>query len=186
MIEDAVGLDDPPTDPARVLDDDIPFGLEGAESAMQSVFAGGGTTAKSGMEPLALYERGLELMEEGEPREAAKLLEKAVRADKNFANAVHALGKAYASSGDYNRARRAFRHLTKLDEENAEAHVLHAAAAVRCERYDDAKVALRTAIKLDPELTQAYRYAAQLYEKLGEPDKARKFRARYQALKLRG
>jgi tetratricopeptide (TPR) repeat protein len=185
MLRDAVGLDDPPTDPARVLDDDIPFGVEGAESTMQSVFAGE-NSGKSGMDPLALYERGLELLDEGEPREAAKLLEKAVRADKNFSRAVNALGKAYASSGDYNRARRAFRHLTKLQTDDPEAHVLHAAAAVRCERLDDAKVALRTAIKLDPEFTQAYRYAAQLYEKLGEGDKARKFRARYQALKLRG
>ena len=64
--------------------------------------------------------------------------------------------------------------------------MLYAAAAVRCERWDEARAALKTAIALDPEYQQAYRYAAQLYEKLGEHDKARVFRARYQALKLKG
>ncbi|HBP17559.1 MAG TPA: hypothetical protein DEA08_07190, partial [Planctomycetes bacterium] len=59
------------------------------------------------------------------------------------------------------------------------------AAAVRCDRLDEAKLALAAAIKLDPTYKQAYRYAAQLWERLGDPETARKFRARYQALKLR-
>ena len=113
------------------------------------------------------------------------LLEKAVRADRDFARAVHYLGKAYASTGDYHRARRAFRHLCKLEPDDPESQVLYAAAAVRCDRLDEAKLALAAAIKLDPTYKQAYRYAAQLWERLGDPETARKFRARYQALKLR-
>jgi len=185
LIEPAIGLDAASDDPALDLDDgDVPV-----ESQMQSIFtAGQGRTTKRGadLDPVQLYEEARGHLDEGEPREAIKLLEKAVKADKNFARAVHALGKAYASSGDYQRSRRAFRHLTKLETDDPEAHVLYAAAAVRCDRLDEARHALKAAIKIDAEYKQAYRYAAQLYDRLGEPDKARKFRARYQALKLKG
>ena len=77
---------------------------------------------------VALYQRAKELIDEGEPQEAIQLLEKAIKADMNFAKAVLALGKAYASVGDYQRARRAFRHLVKLEEQDAEAQVLYSRA----------------------------------------------------------
>ncbi len=54
-----------------------------------------------------------------------------------------------------------------------------------CERLDEAKDALSTAIKLEPENARAYRYAAKLYEKLGESDRAKKFRSKYEQLKGR-
>ena len=187
LLGPAVGLDgdDDDDDPARHLEregPDVP-----PESAMQSIFAPGEVTTRSrGMDPMKLFEQARTAIDEGEPAQAIPLLEKAIKLDKNFAKAVHALGRAYASTGDYQRARRAFRHLTTLDKDDPEAHVLYAAAAVRCERYDDAKGALKAAIQLDPEYQQAYRYAAQLYEKLGDDEKARVFRARYQALKLKG
>ncbi|RMG15914.1 MAG: hypothetical protein D6731_07300 [Planctomycetota bacterium] len=185
LVESAVDLDDPGADPSAYLQEDLPEEVSPA-STMQSIFARDASSGAAPLEPVRAYETARRLLEEGEPHEAIRLLVRAVRADPNFARAVLVLGKAYASTGDYHRARRAFRHLCTLEPEDAEAHVLHAAAAVRCERLDDAKLALATAIRLDPGYTQAYRYAAQLYEKLGESDKARKFRARYQALKLRG
>lgn len=175
------------SDPTRHLDEEFGFG-GGAESAMQPLFSSPQSTGRSGaaMEPVALFQRARELIDEGEPGEAIPLLERAIKADMNFAKAVSSLGKAYASIGDYHKARRAFRHLTKLEQDDPEAHVLYAAAAVQCDRMDEARDALSRAIKIDPEFTPAYRYAAQLYERLGDEDKARKFRARYQALKLRG
>lgn len=172
------------SDPTRHLDEELGFG--GAESAMQPLFSSPQSSSRGAVEPVALYQRARELIEEGEPGEAIPLLEKAVKADMNFSRAVHALGKAYASVGDYHRARRAFRHLVKLEADDAEAHVLYAAAAVQCDRMDEARDALSRAIKIDPDYTPAWRYAAQLYERLGDQEKARKFRARYQALKLRG
>ena len=183
LIDAAIGIDEQ-TDPAVHLDQDLEGKLV-EESTMASLFQPGNTT-RNGADPLALYEKALEHIDDGEPREAVPLLEKAVRADKKFSRAVHALGKAYASIGDFTRARRAFRHMAKLEQNDPEAHVLYAAAAVKCDRLDEAKAALRAAIKIDPEYMQAYRYAAQLYDRLGEPEKARKFRARYQSLKLRG
>lgn len=185
LLGPAMGLDDDDDDPARHLEregPDVP-----PESAMQSIFAGGEATTRSkGLDPTSLFEQARALIEDGEPAQAVPLLEKAIKLDKNFAKAVNALGRAYASTGDYQRARRAFRHLTTLEKDDPEAHVMYAAAAVRCERWDDAKAALKAAIGLDPEYQQAYRYAAQLYEKLGDEEKARVFRARYQALKLKG
>jgi tetratricopeptide (TPR) repeat protein len=184
IVESAVSLD-PQTDVGWHLQNDAPREPP-PESTMQSVFVKGASSGRVAGDPVRDYEEGRRLVEDGEPEEAVQLFEKAVRADKNFSLAVVALGKAYASMGDYQRARRAFRHLTKIDPDDPQAQVMYAASAVRCDRLEEAKVSLATAIKLDPEYRQAYRYAAQLYEKLGEPEKARKFRARYQALKLRG
>ena len=78
--------------------------------------------------------------------------------------------------------------LVRFDAESLDAQIAQAKAAVASAKaaLAQAKVSLAAAIRLDPEYKQAYRYAAQLYERLGEPEKARKFRARYQALKLRG
>ena len=181
-IDSAVGVEDT-ADPARQLREDAPDVVP--ESTLQS-FMGRTSEGGDAIEPLRLYERARQRIEDGEPQAAIPLLERAIRADKNFSRAVLMLGKAYASAGDFNRARRAFRHLARLEADDPEAQVLYAAAAVRCDRLDEAKLSLATAIQLDPEYRQAYRYAAQLYERLGEEDKARKFRARYQALKLRG
>ncbi len=173
------------TDPARHLDEPVPDALRGAESQMQPLVSGN-SSKSSAAEPVALYEKALAHLDDGEPQEAIPLLEKAVKVDMNFARAVHALGKAYASTGDYQKARRALRHLVKLEPDDPEAQVLYAAACVRCEKLEDARDALAKAIKVDPTYQQAYRYAAQLYEKLGDEETARKFRARYQALKLQG
>ena len=57
-----------------------------------------------------------------------EVLEGDLRNPKDVARAVHLLGKTYASVGDYHRARRAFRHLTKLETDDPEAFVLYAAA----------------------------------------------------------
>lgn len=183
-IDLGVVAPDEHSDPSKHLDEVLG---DGAVSTTQNLFpAPGESTTRSGGDPVALFQRARELIDDGEPQEAIPLLEKAIKLDMNFAKAVLALGKAYASVGDYHKARRAFRHLVKLEDRDPEAHVLYAAAAVQCDRMDEARDALSKAIKIDPEYTPAYRYAAQLYEKLGDEEKARKFRARYQALKLRG
>jgi tetratricopeptide (TPR) repeat protein len=131
----------------------------------------------------ALVEEGLALLEAGEARDAIAVLERAVKIERDNVAAVEALGHAYARAGDRERARRAFRHLTKLVPDDAEAAIFHAAEAVACDRLEDAREALAAAIKLDPENPKAYRYAAVLYERLGDPDRAKKFRAKYESLK---
>ena len=130
-----------------------------------------------------LVEEGRTLLEAGEARGAIDVLERAVKIERDNAAAVEALGHAYARAGDRERARRAFRHLTKLVPDDAEAAIFHAAEAVACDRLEDAREALAAAIKLDPENPKAYRYAAVLYERLGDSDRARKFRAKYESLK---
>ncbi len=132
-----------------------------------------------------LLEEGKELAGQGDVQAAIDVLEKAVRNDKNHAGAVSALGQTYARAGDFERARRAFKHLASLRADDADTYIYYAAAAMDCERLDEAKDALSTAIKLEPENARAYRYAAKLYEKLGESDRAKKFRSKYEQLKGR-
>ncbi|MBI3724988.1 tetratricopeptide repeat protein [bacterium] len=130
-----------------------------------------------------MVEKGWELLDKGDARAAIEALEPAVRLDRNDVGAVQALGQAYARAGDHERACFAWKHLSRLMPEDAEIAILHAASAVACDRLEDARLALTQAIKLDPAHPKAYRYAAVLYTRLGEPEKARKFRAKYESLK---
>lgn len=123
------------------------------------------------------------LMDAGDLKRAADQLEKVVALDKNHVQAVQSLGETYARMGDHERSRRAFKHLSKLMPDDPEPLILHAAASVQCNRLEDARVSLSDAIKLDPENARAYKYAAVLYDRLGDPDRSRKFRATYERLK---
>ncbi|HZU99925.1 MAG TPA: tetratricopeptide repeat protein [Planctomycetota bacterium] len=130
-----------------------------------------------------LLEEGKDLVAQGDVQGAIDVLERAVRVDKNHANAVSSLGQAYARAGDRERARRAFKHLVTLRPDDADAHVYYAAVAMDCDRLDEAREALAQALKLDPESARVYRYAALLYEKSGDTERAKKFRAKYEQLK---
>ncbi|MEZ0227131.1 MAG: tetratricopeptide repeat protein [Planctomycetota bacterium] len=132
-----------------------------------------------------LLNEGRDLIAQGDVQAAIVVLEKAVRVDKNHKVAVSSLGQAYARAGDWERARRAFKHLTALTPDDADAHIYHAAAAMDCERLDDARDALSLAVKLSPDNAKAYKYAAKLYERTGDTARAQKFRAKYEQLKGR-
>jgi Flp pilus assembly protein TadD len=144
-----------------------------------------GDSGSSSKEVERLLAEGRDLATAGDVQAAIDVLEKAVRVDKNNANAVSTLGQTYARAGDWERARRAFKHLTGLKPDEADAHIFLAAAAMDCERLDEARDALATAVKLAPDNARAYKYAAKLYERQGDEDRARKFRSKYEQLKGR-
>jgi tetratricopeptide (TPR) repeat protein len=132
-----------------------------------------------------LLEEGRDLVAAGDVQAAIDILEKAVRLDRDHSSAVSALGQAYARAGDWERARRAFKHLVTIRPDDADAHIYLAAAAMDCERLDDARDALAAALRLAPDNARAYRYAARLYEKMGDAERSKKFRAKYEQLKGR-
>jgi len=169
-------------DPAQRLADDAAEADAPAESLIGLVPVG-----SIGMGELdgvgGLVDKGRKLLEADRVDQAVQLLEKAVRIDKDHEEAVYTLATAYASLGEYQRARRAFRHFSKLCPGDPDGHVMHAAAAVACDRLEDAKLALATAIKIDANHAKAYRYAARLYDRLGDPVMAQKFRRKYKMLK---
>jgi hypothetical protein len=144
----------------------------------------GSTRGGSGFESMSgIVVMGQKLLDDGEVEKAVKILEKAVRIDKDHEDSVFLLATAYASIGEYDRARRAFRHFSKLCPEDPDGYVMHAAASVACDRLEDARTALVKAIRLDPNHPKAYRYAARLYDRLGDPVKAQQFRERYRQLR---
>lgn len=151
---------------------------EDARSTGAAASGGGGDIEK-------LLEEGKDLIAQGDVQAAIDVFEKAVRVDKTNATAVSALGQAYMRAGDWERARRAFKHLTSIRPDDADSHIFHAAAAMDCERLDDARDALSLAVKLQPDNARAYKYAAKLYERTGDTDRAKKFRAKYEQLKGR-
>ncbi len=170
--------DPPRSDPSR----SDPKRSKDASSRSRDEGRSGGT---SGGDLEKLLAEGRDLIAQGDVQAAIDVLEKAVRVDKNNATAVSSLGQAYARAGDWERARRAFKHLVSVTPNDADAHIYLAAAAMDCERLDDARDALATAVKLAPENAKAYKYAAKLYEKMGDPDRSKKFRAKYEQLKGR-
>lgn len=133
----------------------------------------------------AWVEQGQDLLEAGEPEKAVAILERAVRRDREHQDAIYVLATAYAAAGDYERARRAYRRFARLCPDDADGHVMHAAASVACDRLEEARAAIVKAIRLDPQHAKAYRYAARLYDRLGDPIKAKQFRKRYRELKPR-
>lgn len=133
-------------------------------------------------ELMTLLAEGQEHLDRGEPRLAVAPLERAVRIDRTWPDVVRALGDAYARVGEHDRARKAFRHLSRLEPEDAQAFVQHAAMAVACERLDEALVALGRAMTLAPEDARVYRYAAVVHERKGDPEAARRMRSKHDAL----
>ncbi|MDF1662216.1 MAG: tetratricopeptide repeat protein [Planctomycetota bacterium] len=166
-------------DPVKKLLD----GKANAEMPMESnigLVPDGSTRGSSGFETIDDYVvKGQACLDAGEVEKAVKILEKAVRIDKDHEDAVYLLATAYASIGEYDRARRAFRHFVKMCPNDPDGYVMHAAASVACDRLEDARAALVKAIRLDPNHPKAYRYAARLYDRLGDPVKAQQFRQRY-------
>lgn len=170
-------------DPVKKLLD----GKGPAEMPMESnigLVPDGSTRGASGFDSIDDYvTKGQSWLDAGEVEKAVKILEKAVRIDKDHEDAVYLLATAYASIGEYDRARRAFRHFVKMCPNDPDGYVMHAAASVACDRLEDARAALVKAIRLDPNHPKAYRYAARLYDRLGDPVKAQQFRQRYNQLR---
>ena len=131
----------------------------------------------------SLLARGQAHLDAGEPREAVAILERAVRIDRTWPEVVRVLADAYARLGEHDKARKAYRHLSRLEPDEAGAFVDHAAMAVECDKLDEALDALGRALRLTPEDPRVYRYAATVHERLGDREAARRMRARAEALR---
>lgn len=165
----------------RLIDDAAPYDM--SESLVPVVPEGSIASRVQAPDSIeVLVTQGTKLADQGKFPEAIRLLERAVRTDKSHPEAVNHLARIYAQTGEYERSRRAFRLLAKIKPKDPEAHVMHAAAALKCDRLEDARHSLVAAIKLDSNHKSAYRYASKLYQKLGDPIKARQFQEVYRKL----
>lgn len=91
------------------------------------------------------YGRGLDLIRNGQPAEAAKLLGRVTAVQPADAHAWEALGIAYATQGIYAQAADAFHRACQLNAKLEDACYYEGSAQYALERFEDALTALKRA-----------------------------------------
>jgi tetratricopeptide (TPR) repeat protein len=96
-------------------------------------------------------------------------------ADSNWwhASAFMALGKLYSEKGDFENAKAAFRHASRLDVHDAESLNRIALLDVRQNRFQDAYEIQKRAISRQPDHPRQYLLLSDILEKMGRKDEAR-------------
>ncbi len=110
-------------------------------------------------ETYEFYRRGMDLLESGDPAQAAVLLERAKRLEPNKASIREALGRAYCNHGRYRLAGGHFAKALALDPTNDYAHFGLAFCLARIGEFGRASGHIKMALVMSPE-NEAYRRLA--------------------------
>ena len=108
------------------------------------------------------YQRGMALLESGDPAQAAVLLERAKRHEPDKASIREALGRAYCNSGRYRLAGGHFAKALVLDPTNDYAHFGLAFCLARLGEAGRAAGHIKMALAMSPENESYQRLAARL------------------------
>lgn len=124
------------------------------------------------VEPESAYEllqRGMALMRRRHNAQAAVVLERAARLEPGKGSILEALGRAYFTSGQHERARETFEALLEVDPSSHYGHYALGRSLKNLGRPREARTHLRLAVALSP-TTVMYRAAlARLPESRDEP-----------------
>jgi hypothetical protein len=131
------------------------------------VTTGGDGTVNGGN--VSAREEGTALLRQGQFREAAAALRRAVEADPNDESSWRLLGGALASGGDPESAVDAFQHSVEINPDSAKNHYNVAVALQAVGRVAEARAAIAQALVLDPGYQQAQARRQELNELLAEP-----------------
>ncbi len=131
-------------------------------------------------------EEGIKLYKAGKNKEAAAVLEKAVKQAKTDAELWNTLGLAYFKLESFKKAVKAFENAVEIDEQNAAYHSNLAFAYLQNGKFDKAKAESSKAVTINPKSAAAYyaRGAANFYkgdnaETLSDADRAIEADANY-------
>ncbi|MBN1289585.1 MAG: tetratricopeptide repeat protein [Actinobacteria bacterium] len=72
--------------------------------------------------PFSLLQRGKDLLSDGNPAQAAMLLERAKRMEPDKGSILEILGRAYFMTGRYEEAAGCYRNAIRVDPNNDHAH----------------------------------------------------------------
>jgi tetratricopeptide (TPR) repeat protein len=131
----------------------------------------------------ALHSRGLALLGEGKPEEAASYLKDAVRLKPDAAPMRLNLGVALAQLRRLDDAAREFRKNVELDADSALGHANLGLAYVQSSRYAEAVEVLQVAARLDPKSADVHNHLGIALAQLGREEEAARAYAR--AIELR-
>lgn len=110
-----------------------------------------------------LLQRGRELLEEGNPMQAAFVLERARRAQPGKGSILETLGRAYYSCGRYRESADVFEEALGVDPTNDYAHYCLGLCCVKLDRASEAAAHFKLAWSLKPldmYQEEAYRFGA--------------------------
>jgi tetratricopeptide (TPR) repeat protein len=102
------------------------------------------------------WEKSAKAVREGKTEAARDLLDEAIEADPEFADALHARGVIALQSQDVPAAREFLTKAAALDDANAEYQADAAVATYLSEASPQAETMARTAIRMDPENPKAH------------------------------
>lgn len=112
-----------------------------------------------------LYKLGTELLEAGDPAQAALLLERAKSAEPNKGSICEALGRAYYNYGRFDPARNNFEESIRIDPVNHYAHFGLALCLERLGEYDRALGHIKLALAMSPK-NENYKRAGERLRRL--------------------
>lgn len=124
------------------------------------------------------------LLTAGQHEAAIAMLGRAAEDPRNKVKALTLQAQAYANLGSYDRAMRSCRSALAADNLAVAAHYLLAHLMEEQGNHDDAMVALKRVLYLDPKHAAAYLDFAALYARAGDVARARQMRlSAYDVLK---
>ncbi len=111
-----------------------------------------------------LYRRGVELLDAGDPAQAALVLEKAYSIEPEKASICEALGRAYFNYSQFNQAGIFFKRALKIDPSNHYGHFGIALCLEKLGYYQKALGHIKLAVAMAPK-NDEYRKAKKMIEK---------------------
>jgi predicted Zn-dependent protease len=101
--------------------------------------------------PYEWWQRGVELLERGDPAAAAVLLERTVAAESGSASGWEALGRASYDAGQIQRAAEAFTRLVEIAPDSHYGHFALGLSLTRLDRFERGVEHLAMASTMRPE-----------------------------------
>lgn len=108
------------------------------------------------------FERGLELVEEGDPRKAILEFRNALQIDATHAPSNMAIARAYEETQNFRAAFVHYFKVIEVDEANVEAHVKLGQFYILGGDFEKSEESIERAIELDPEYAMAHTARATL------------------------
>lgn len=131
--------------------------------------------AEAGGDPRPLFWAGVLTARRGDYARAVRLYTDALRGNRQYAIAYTNRGLAYMHLEQYERAIDDFNELIRLDQRDAASYYRRAVAYERLKRYDQAIESYRQALEWNPDLPGANEALGNLYQELGETERAQQY-----------
>jgi Flp pilus assembly protein TadD len=103
-----------------------------------------------------LFTKAQRLEQAGQPEEAIKTYQKAIKLEPTYSEAYQQMALAYANLGQFPEAVTAFKEVIRLQPQSGLAHSNLGAAYMKMGRFQEARSSFQEAVRLHPEDAEAH------------------------------